>query len=58
MRAVDDYAAVMAADPATFGHYYRWEVYYYSTMGDVLLPLGYDQPVRIPVAAYLADHPQ
>lgn len=58
VRAVSDYAAVMAADPATFGHYYRWDVYYYTTMGDVLLPLGYDQPVRIPVAAYLADHPQ
>ena len=58
VRAVNDYAAVMAADPATFGHYYRWDVYYFTTMGDVLLPLGYDQPVRIPVAAYLADHPQ
>ena len=57
VRAVNDYAPVMAADPATFGHYYRWDVYYYTTMGDVLLPLGYDQPVRIPVAAYLADHP-
>ncbi len=58
VRAVSDYAAVMAAEPATFGHFYRWDVYYFTTMGDVLLPLGYDQPVRIPVAAYLADHPQ
>ena len=58
VRAVNDFAAVMAAEPATFGHYYRWEVYYFTTMGDVLLPIGYSSPVRIPVAEYLATHPQ
>lgn len=58
VRAVSDYAAVMAADPATFGHYYLWDVYYRTTAGDVLLPLGYSEPSRIPVAAYLANHPQ
>jgi len=58
VRAVSDYAAVMAADPATFGHYYLWDIYYRTTAGDVLLPLGYSEPARIPVAAYLADHPQ
>lgn len=58
VRAVNDYAAVMAADPTTFGHYYLWDVYYFTTMGDVLLPLGYHAPSRIPVAEYLASHPQ
>jgi len=58
VRAVTDYAAAMAADPATFGHYHRWDVYYFTTLGDVLLPVGYDAAARIPVAAYLADHPQ
>ena len=58
VRAVNDFAAVMAAEPATFGHYYRWEVYYFTTMGDVLLPIGYESAVRIPVAEYLAAHPQ
>lgn len=58
VRAVNDFAAVMATDPGTFGHYYRWEVYYMTTMGDVLLPIGYDAPARIPVAEYLASHPQ
>lgn len=58
VRAVKDYAAIIADDPGSFPGYFRWEVYYYTTEGDVLLPVGYFQPQRIPVAAYLADHPQ
>ncbi len=58
VNAVTDYAAIMAADPAAFGAYHRWEVYYYTTAGDVLLPIGYSQTQRIPVGEYLASHPQ
>lgn len=58
VRAVKDYAAIIAEDPGAFSGFYRWEVYYYTTAGDVLLPVGYAQSQRIPVAAYLADHPQ
>lgn len=41
VRAVDDYAAVLAADPAAFAGYYQWQVYFRTTSGDVLLPVGY-----------------
>ena len=58
VRAVNDYAALLAEDPAAFGGYYLWEVYYYTTAGDVLLPVGYDETSRIPVAGYLTTHPQ
>jgi membrane-bound lytic murein transglycosylase B len=58
VRAVNDYAAVLAADPATFGGYYRWDVYYYTTAGDVLLPIGYAATSPVPVGDYLAGHPQ
>lgn len=58
VRAVSDYAAVIAADPAALAAYHRWDVYYYSTAGDVLLPIGYAQDARVPVADYLADNPQ
>lgn len=58
VRAVNDYAALIAADPAAFAALHRWDVYYYSTAGDVLLPIGYAQSARIPVADYLANHPQ
>ena len=35
VQAVNDYAALIAADPAAFTGYYRWDVYYYTTAGDV-----------------------
>ncbi|QLL08798.1 lytic transglycosylase domain-containing protein [Mycobacterium vicinigordonae] len=56
--AVDDYAAAIAADPAAFAAYHRWDVYYLTTSGDVLLPVGYVASERIPAAEYLASHPQ
>jgi len=58
VRAVYDYAALIAADPAAFAGYYRWDVYYYTTAGDVLLPIGYVSTSPIPVEDYLATHPQ
>ena len=58
VRAVNDYAAVLAADPAAFAGYHRWDVYYYTTAGDVLLPIGYAATSPIPVGDYLATHPQ
>jgi hypothetical protein len=58
VRAVNDYADVLAADPGAFAGYYRWDVYYRTTAGDVLLPVGYESTAPIPVDDYLADHPQ
>ena len=58
VQAVDDYAAVLARDPAAFAGYYRWDTYYRTTAGDVLLPIGYVATSRIPVNDYLASHPQ
>lgn len=58
VRAVNDYAAVLAADPGAFAGFYRWDVYYKTTAGDVLLPIGYAESARVPVGEYLATHPQ
>lgn len=58
VAAVKDYAAVLAADPAALTGYHRWEVYYRTTAGDVLLPIGYEQASPVPVADYVAAHPQ
>jgi membrane-bound lytic murein transglycosylase B len=58
VRAVKDYAAVLAEDPGSFAGYYNWDVYYLTTAGDVLLPVGYAESQRIPVGEYLATHPQ
>ena len=37
VSAVNDYAAVLADDPAAFTGYYRWDVYYYTSSGDDVL---------------------
>lgn len=58
VRAVDDYAAVFAADPAAFTGFYRWDVYLKTPAGDVLLPIGYASDTPVPVNEYLATHPQ
>jgi hypothetical protein len=58
VRAVNDYAAVLAADPAAFTGFYGWDVYLKTTRGDVLLPIGYASSTPIPVDEYLATHPQ
>jgi hypothetical protein len=58
VQAVDQYAALIASDPAAFPTFYRWDVYYVTTAGDVLLPIGYAATSPIPVGDYLATHPQ
>ncbi|NTY62749.1 lytic transglycosylase domain-containing protein [Mycolicibacterium sphagni] len=58
VAAVKDYAAVLAADPASFAGFYRWDVYCVTIDGDVVLPIGYVADAPIPVGEYLASHPQ
>ena len=58
MHAVDQYAALIATDPAAFAGYYRWDVYCRTNAGDVLLPIGYAAASPIPAADYVAAHPQ
>lgn len=58
VRAVGDYAAILAADPAAFDGFHRWDVYYRTTAGDVLLPVGYVATSRVAVGDYLAANPQ
>lgn len=58
VRAVDQYAALLASDPSTFGAYYRWDVYCRTSAGDVLLPIGYAATSPISAADYVASHPQ
>ncbi|MEY2421324.1 MAG: hypothetical protein QOI95_1391 [Acidimicrobiaceae bacterium] len=58
VNAIKDIAAVLALDPQAFAGYYRWEVFYVTTLGDVHLPVGYETPERISAADYIATHPQ
>jgi transglycosylase-like protein with SLT domain len=58
VHAVDQYATLVATDPAAFASYYRWDVYCRTNAGDVLLPIGYTAASPIPAADYVAAHPQ
>jgi len=41
VRAVTTYAEVMRSEPDAYRGYYGWQVYYLTTKGDILLPVGY-----------------
>lgn len=41
VRAITLYAELMRVDPAAYRGYHGWQVYYLTTQGDVLLPVGY-----------------
>jgi hypothetical protein len=41
VRAVTAYAEVMRTDADAYRGYYHWQVYYLTTRGDILLPVGY-----------------
>jgi len=58
VRGVTDYARVMQASPRAFYGYHQWGVYYLTTAGDVVLPVGYERTRPVPVRRYLAAHPQ
>lgn len=58
VQAINHYAAVIATHPDNFAGYYLWDVYYKSSAGDVVLPVGYTATAPIPVEEYLATHPQ
>ncbi|MGD9620319.1 MAG: transglycosylase SLT domain-containing protein [Mycolicibacterium sp.] len=58
VAAIEDYATVIATEPSAFAAYHRWDVYYRTTAGDVVLPIGYAAQSPVPVAEYLAEHPQ
>jgi membrane-bound lytic murein transglycosylase B len=58
VRGVTLLAQVMERRPRAFYGYYNWDVYYLTTRGDVRLPVGYDRDRPVPVARWLATHPQ
>jgi membrane-bound lytic murein transglycosylase B len=51
VRAVTRYAERMKADPAAYRGYWGWQVYYWSTLGDVWLRPGFSLDASRPVTA-------
>jgi hypothetical protein len=51
VRAVTIYAERMKADPQAYRGYWGWQVYYWSTLGDVWLRPGWRLDTPRPVTA-------
>ncbi|MDQ3353417.1 MAG: lytic transglycosylase domain-containing protein [Actinomycetota bacterium] len=49
VNAVTAYAEQMVADERAYLGYHAWQVYYATSLGDVLLPVGYESAERRPV---------
>ena len=56
-NAVKAIASVLVADPGSFAGYYRWDVYYPTSSGVLLLPRGFSQDRRTSAAVYARAHP-
>ena len=56
-RAVLHYAALLRDDPAAYTGLYHWQIHFASSAGDLWLPVGYDEPRPLAVAAWLDLHP-
>lgn len=57
-NAVKAIASVLVADPRSFGGYYRWDVYYPTSSGVLLLPRGFSEGHPTSAAAYARAHPE
>jgi hypothetical protein len=49
VTAVNLYAGEMIADEKAFLGYYHWQVYYWTTLGDAWLPVGWERTESAPV---------
>jgi hypothetical protein len=57
MRAVRDYAAILAADPDALVGLHAWPVVFRTNAGDITLTTGYSADHLVPVQQWLAEHP-
>jgi membrane-bound lytic murein transglycosylase B len=58
VRGVQLYADLIAEHPGAFAGFYGWGVWYWTTQGDLYLPIGYEATESIPVEHYTASAPQ
>jgi hypothetical protein len=58
VRAVRHYADMITREPAALIGLHAWPVRYRTTVGDILLPVGYSETRPVPVREWLAGHPR
>lgn len=55
VNAVTSYARILELEPDSYRAFWGWQVYYATTEGAVLLPVGYSRTEPVDVVAYLED---
>jgi membrane-bound lytic murein transglycosylase B len=55
VRAVQLYAELIVEHPGGFAGFYHWGVWYWSSAGDLFVPVGYQATERVPVDQYVAS---
>jgi hypothetical protein len=58
VRAVERYADLIAEHPGAYAGFHAWGVWYWTTAGDIYLPVGWEAAEKVPVDVYVAAHPQ
>jgi membrane-bound lytic murein transglycosylase B len=58
VAGVRSYARLIELQPQAYQALHRWQIYYSTVAGDVLLPTGFELLERMPVDAWLAANPQ
>jgi membrane-bound lytic murein transglycosylase B len=58
VRGVELYAGLIAEHPAAFSGFYHWGVWYWTTAGDLFLPVGYEATEPVPADQYAATAPR
>jgi membrane-bound lytic murein transglycosylase B len=58
VRGVQLYADLIAEHPAAFSGFYHWGVWYWTTAGDLFLPVGYEATEPVPADQYAATAPR
>jgi membrane-bound lytic murein transglycosylase B len=57
VRAVQRYADLIAEHPGAYAGFHGWGVWYWSTAGDIYLPVGWEALEQVPVEQYVAADP-
>ena len=58
VRAVQAYAELVVEHPGAYAGFHGWGVWYWSTAGDIYLPVGWEALEQVAVDQYVAANPQ
>jgi membrane-bound lytic murein transglycosylase B len=58
VRAVQRYADLIVEHPQAYAGFHGWGIWYWTTAGDLYLPIGWEALEKVPVDQYVAANPQ